>query len=169
MIQVADNSVLSVPKWNEMPAPLKPSLEAIEGLERELLQWPQAECPLRHFFAPGVYSREVTMPAGTFIIGHCHKTEHLNIVLSGRATVMVEGVIKEINVQPGDAPYVFTSNVNVRKLLYIREETRWMTIHPTSETCLNRLEDELIIKSPTFLEYEKDIKQLKDYVKGEIE
>jgi len=113
------------------------------------------ECPLQHNFAPGAYLREMFMPAGTFVIGHEHLTEHFNIVLSGRARVMMDGQIHEIT-----GPSVFVSKPGVRKVLFIYEDMRWCTLHPTEETDLEILENLLINKSPNCLEYEEEIKRL---------
>lgn len=136
----------------------------IEQAEKVLLELPQVECELKHRFAPGVYMREVLMPAGSFIIGHCHKTGHLNIITEGSARVMMDGVVHEIK-----APCVFTSTVGVRKILYIRETCRWATIHPTNETEMDKLEAELIVKSQSFLEHcQKDLNALKDSLKEEV-
>ena len=57
-----------------------------ENLEKEMLKLPQSDCPVIHRFSPGLYIREVTLPAGTFAIGHYQKTEHLNIMLTGSVT-----------------------------------------------------------------------------------
>src|SRR5690242_10473496 len=65
---------------------------AIERLEAQLLSEPQLPAPVTHHFAPGVYMREIFMPAGAFVIGHEHRTEHLNVILTGRASVMMDGV-----------------------------------------------------------------------------
>lgn len=123
-------------------------LPRIERLEASLLELPQLDIPVEHFFAPGVYMRQVRMPKDAFVIGHCHKTEHLNVVISGRATVMIDGVKHEIV-----GPCTFKSGVNVRKVLYIREPMIWATVHPTHETNLDRLEEELIVKSDAFLNH----------------
>lgn len=133
----------------------------IERVEAELLKLPQVEIPLTHRFAPGVYMREVMMPAGTFVIGHCHKTRHLNIISQGRATVMMDGDVHEIV-----APCVLTSEVNVRKVLYIHEDMIWATIHPTHETDLDKLEAELITKSPSYMRHLEDLQELKKLVGG---
>ena len=125
---------------------LRSQIEAVEGA---CLDLPQIDCPLVHKFAPGVYLREIFMPRGTFIIGHEHRTEHFNIVLSGRARVMMEGKVHEIM-----GPCTFVSKPGVRKVLLILEDMRWATVHPTHETDLHALEDELIVKSQTFLEHE---------------
>lgn len=124
--------------------------DQIENLERELLSLPQVECPLKHSFAPGVYMREITMPAGTFIIGHEHLTSHFNIVLTGKARVMIDGVIEDIV-----APCYFVSKPNVRKVGYIIEEMKFINVFPTEETNLDVLEKTLIRKSNPFIKHEE--------------
>lgn len=119
------------------------------------------ECPLRHLFAPGVYVREVTMPEGAFVIGHAHKTEHFNFVLSGRARVLIDGTVREIS-----AGEVFVSKPGVRKMLFILETMRFATVHPTEETDLDRLHEMHVIKSPAFLDYEEAIQKLKEETKS---
>lgn len=135
-------------------------MECIEQVEKRLLQFPQVQTPLTHRFAPHVYWREIEMPAGCIVIGHRHKTEHFNVVLTGRARVMMDGVVEEIV-----APTVFVSKPGVRKVLYILETMRWATVHPTDETDQDRLVDELVIKSETYLQHHKtlgDLAQLKE-------
>jgi hypothetical protein len=133
-------------------------LKQIEELEKQLLPLQQVEVPLEHMFAPGVYARQVEMPADTFIIGHQHNTEHFNIILTGRASVMMDGVVHEVK-----APAILKSGIGVRKILYIHETMRWITIHPTHETDVQRLEDMLVVKSDAFLHNQalKDIEQFK--------
>jgi len=133
--------------------------ERVETLEADLLKLPQTDCPLTHRFAPGIYLREIFMPAGTFVIGHEHKTEHFNIVTAGRALVMMDGITQEIA-----APATFVSGPGVRKVLYILEDMTWMTVHPTPETDLLKLEDELIIKSASYLRHLQDLRELQSLV-----
>ena len=134
----------------------KAELSSIENLERAMLSTQQVEIPLFHAFSPGVYLRQVTMPSGTFVIGHQHKTEHFNIVLSGRASVFMDGMVHEVV-----APAIIKSNANVRKLLFIHETMIWATIHPTDETDLVKLEDELIVKSDAFKQHEAELCEFK--------
>ncbi len=131
----------------------------IEQIEEKLLSLPQVECPLRHEFSPGVYMRTILMPRGVFVIGHEHKTEHFNIVLRGRAAVMMDGQLHHIQ-----APSMFISKPGVRKVLYIYEDMEWATCHPTHLTDLGQLEETLITKSPSFKNYELDMKKLKELV-----
>lgn len=123
--------------------PSAPSRQQFEDVEERLLDLPQVDCPLVHRFAPGVYLREIEMPADSFIIGAEHRTEHFNIILSGRALVMIDGVIEEIR-----APHTFKSMPGVRKTLLILETMRWMTVHVTQETDLAEIEKQVIIRTP---------------------
>ena len=123
------------------------SREAVSRLEQAMLGLDQEECPVEEIFAPGVYYREIFMPAGLVVVGHEHKTKHLNIVLSGRALVTIDGLTQEIG------PGTFVSEAGVRKALMILEDMRWATIHPTDETDPKKLEESLITKSEAFLEY----------------
>jgi hypothetical protein len=140
-----DGGIVAVPRA-QIPVPMLAEIEALEG---ELLNLPQAATPVTHHFAPGVYVREIFMPAGTFVIGHCHRTEHLNVILAGRVAVMMDGLVHHLA-----APCVLPSGAGVRKLLYIEEDCRWATIHPTEETNLEVLEEMLIVKSDTFLAHQ---------------
>jgi hypothetical protein len=137
----------------ELTVPINDQIEKVEG---QLLQLSQIDCPLVHRFAPSVYMREVTMPTGCFVIGHEHKTEHFNVVLTGKARVMIDGVIEDII-----APSVFVSKPCVRKILYIVEEMKWATVHPTEETDFEVLDSILIKKSNTFISHSEMI-ALKD-------
>lgn len=133
---------------------------AVAELEKRLLVLPQLDIPLVNRFAPGVYVREVTMPEGAFVIGHEHKTEHFNFVLSGRASVLMEGKVSQI-----EGPCIFVSGAGVRKVLYIHEEMRWATIHATTETDQDKLDDLLVTKSDAFLTHQEMLRI--DELKGQ--
>lgn len=106
-----------------------------------------------NMFSNGVYARTIFMPKGLFIVGKRHLTRHLNVVLTGKATVWIEGEMVQI-----EAPYVFESLENVRKVLIIDEDMHWMTIHPTELKTEEEIEDEIIQKE-TLEEVLLDLKQ----------
>ena len=114
--------------------------DKIAYLTRELSTVPQAECPLKHYFAPGVYIREIFMPAGAIIIGKIHKTEHFNIIQQGRVSIIHDDYSHE----ELKAPHTFVSRPGVQKVLYIHEDTVWSTVHLTEERDLEKLEAALI-------------------------
>ena len=100
-------------------------------------------CPTMDNFSDGVYARTIAMPKGAIIVGKKHKTRHLNIIVQGSARVWIEGEVKII-----EAPYIFESKENCRKVLYIEEDMLWTTIHVTDETDTNIIEKQIISDEP---------------------
>jgi len=130
---------------------------SIELLEAEMLKHKQVDCPVIHRLSPGLYIREVRIPAGTVAIGHFQKTEHLNIFLQGRVTMLNEnGTTSELV-----APMIFTGKPG-RKVGYINEDMIWMNIYPTTETDIEKLESTYLDKSDSW-------KQLKGFENRSIE
>jgi len=97
------------------------------------------DCPVTHRFTPGCYLREILMPKGTRIIGKIHATEHFNILLTGRVTVLTAEGVEEIT-----APHTFISKAGVQKVVYIHEDCIWQTVHVTDKTDLEEIEKEVI-------------------------
>lgn len=97
--------------------------------------------PVKHHFSDGIYVREIFMPKGLIVVGKTHKTTHLNIVVSGRCEVMINGEIKEF--KAGD---VFESLEGSQKTLYIFEDCTWITIHTNEddEKDIETLEDKYV-------------------------
>lgn len=100
-------------------------------------------CPTMDNFSEGVYARTIAMPKGAIIVGKKHKTRHLNIIVQGSARVWIEGEVRII-----EAPYIFESKENCRKVLYIEEDMLWTTIHVTDETDTNIIEKQIISDEP---------------------
>jgi hypothetical protein len=125
-----------------LPALPGPSRDTILGFEAALRSLPQTDCPLKHTFAPGMYAREILLPADTFIVGKIHKHAHLNIVTRGRCTVVTEFGRREIDASSG--PVTFTSDAGAKRALYVHEETVWTTIHAVQSTDLAEIERDII-------------------------
>lgn len=110
--------------------------------------------PLKHVFGDGLYMREITMPAGYFIISEIHKYEHPFFVLTGECSVATEQGIARIK-----APYWGVTPRGTKRVLFIHKETVWVTVHATEETDLKKIEAEVIAKNfdevidPAFIEY----------------
>lgn len=119
--------------------PTIPSREQINQLEVAIKQHPQIEVPVVHYFANGVYAREITIKAGTLLTGKVHKTEHLNIVSKGEITVWTETGMKRVK-----APFTMVSKPGTKRVGFAHEDTVWTTIHGTHETDLVKLEADLI-------------------------
>ncbi|CAG9256002.1 hypothetical protein [Paraburkholderia caribensis] len=108
--------------------------ERVCALETQLEQLPQVDCPVRHHFAPGIYAREMTIPAGVVATGAVHRTEHLTIVSKGRLRITTDDGIREIA-----APATFVSKAGIKRAAYAIEETVLTTIHATDETDVDML------------------------------
>ena len=134
-----------------------PTLSDVEQVEAQCLRLPQVECEVTHVFPPGIYWRELSIPAGTFCIGHKHRTAHLNVMLKGRVLVLVDGVTKELS-----APQRFISPPGVRKMVLALEDTIWVNVHhnPENETDIDRLEEALVEKSAVFIEHADELRLL---------
>lgn len=114
--------------------------EKIRFLMKEFSALPQVEYSHKHYFAPGVYIREIFMPADSIFIGKIHKTEHFNIVQKGKVTIVNDDYSTTVLI----APCTFVSKPGVQKVLYIHEDTIWSTIHITDERDMDKLEAQLI-------------------------
>lgn len=129
--------------------------EKVQRLEKHFLKEKQADCPVTHHFGPNIYIREVRIPAGTFSIGHYQKTEHLNIMLAGRVTMVNEdGSHTELI-----APQTFVAKAG-RKIGYIHEDMIWQNVYSTSETDIEKLEDMFLLKSMTWQDHQNSQKLL---------
>ena len=117
---------------------------AIFRLESWMEQQPQAEIEIVHRFAPGVYSREMIVPAGVTLCGAVHKTEHVSIFLEGRMLIPdQDGESIEI-----EAPLVEIAKPGVKRVGLAIERVRWITVHPTEETDIAKLEQQLVTNDP---------------------
>ena len=130
----------------------------IEKVESHLLDLPQVECPVVHHFGPGIYIREVTLPAGTLAIGHAQRFEHLNIMLTG-AVAMVgdDGQTKVLR-----APMIFVGKPG-RKLGYVLETCIWQNVYATDERDIDKFESMFLDKSATWQAHAEATKQLETY------
>lgn len=128
-----------------IPAGLSP-LEIrsfIDQLQEELAKYEQQEMPPRHYFAEGLYAREITIPADTLLVGKIHKHEHLNIISQGDISVLTEDGVKRIR-----APFTMVCRPGTKRVGWTHTPTVWTTVHarPKDEQDLERLEEALIAK-----------------------
>ena len=102
-------------------------------------------CPLRHYFAPGQYAREISMRKGMIVVGKIHKHAHVNIISKGHVRVFTEGE-GEWEMQ---APCTFISSPGTQRVVYMLEDTVWTTVHVTDKTDIDEIEAEIIAKDYT--------------------
>lgn len=124
-----------------------PKRAHILELQECIAQFPQIDQPLKHYFAPGLYAREITLQKDSITIGKIHKHAHVNTISKGRVIVSTEFGCEELV-----APCTFVSKPGTKRAVYAVDETIWTTYHPTIETDLAKIEDEVIAK--TYDEYD---------------
>jgi hypothetical protein len=108
--------------------------DKVENLEEALKNIPQVECPVKHYFAPGIYAREITIKKGTVLTGAIHKTENLAILSCGRLQLVTESGTIEIS-----APHILTVKPGTKNAAYALEDSVWTNFFPTEETDVDKL------------------------------
>jgi len=104
------------------------SASTIEQLEYQMSQMPDGYFPTEHLFLPGMYVRKIFMPAGSLITSMQHKTKHPFVIASGRLRVM-----DQVGVVEYEAPIVGVTEAGTKRVLYIYEDTTWITFHANPE------------------------------------
>ena len=133
----------------------------VEGMEeiKNFLMDPtteQTELPLKHSFAPGVYARELEIPAGTLLIGKIHKHRHHNFLMKGSIIVLTE----TNGVELLQAPLMIVSEEGTQRIGYAVTDTIWTTIHENKDNSedLDVIEQRTVVKTKTkYLEYKKKL------------
>lgn len=123
----------------------------LEPAESFMLDLPQVECPVVHHFGPGIYIREVTIPAGTIAVGHAQRYEQLNILLRGSVAVVNDGEVKVLR-----APLIFTGPPG-RKVGYVIEDAVWQNVYATEETDIEKLEEMFLDKSASWQAHQDEV------------
>ncbi len=121
-------------------------------MEYTLLQEEQETCPVFHTFAPGIYVRELHVPAETFLIGHEHRYYQLNIFLQGKVLMLKEDGSTGIL----EAPMMFTGPPG-RKYGVVLNDMVWLNVFSTDMTELCHLEEMFFRKSETWYDIESGI------------
>lgn len=108
-------------------------------------------CPLTHLFSPGMYVREITIPAGTVLTGKIHKHSHPNFLMSGIVEVFTEsGGLERL-----EGPLSMISPPGTKRALVAITDVVWATVHANPTNTRDLLELEKIVIAPSFEEYEK--------------
>ena len=108
----------------DVAALLRPSREQIERLEDEMLELPQVDIPVVHRFAPSLYIREITVPAGVVMTGRVHRFEHFSAMVSGEMSTLVGERIERIK---GYRPFIAAAGT--KRVGYTHTPVVWVTCH----------------------------------------
>mgnify|MGYP007100086479 CR=1 FL=1 len=114
-----------------------------------------ANCPVTHRFTPGLYIREIFMPAGSLIVSKIHLTEHPYMVMWGKVSVWTDDE-GEVEIE---APFTGTTMAGTRRVLFCHTDVLWTTCHlnPDNEN-VEQIENRIIQKhdNPLLSQGQKD-------------
>lgn len=123
--------------------------DKVSLLEEEMFKREQIPIPIKHYFSPGVYAREITIPAGTLLTGRIHLYEQLNILSSGKISVLTHEGMKDV-----EAPFTVVSPPGTKRIAYAHTECTWTTILATEEKDPDLIEAKFTVSTEQeFLEF----------------
>lgn len=104
----------------------------IDKFEHSIAQLPEVVMPLNHLFTPGLYIRQIFIPAGTLLTSMTHKTEHPFMIVSGKIDVI--SLNEHICYS---APYMGVTQAGTKRALYAHTDTVWVTFHTNPDNLDN--------------------------------
>ena len=140
-----------VQPWKAILCPLHElTARRVDEIELAVAGLPDVETPLTHIFTPGLYAREIFMPAGSLVVSKIHKTEHPYVISKGRVSVWTE----EDGVAELSAPFTGVTKPGTRRVLYVHEDCVWTTFHVADEENVEAIEERIIEKRLPLLKEE---------------
>jgi hypothetical protein len=97
--------------------------------------------PLKHSFADGCYIREIFIPANGLVISKIHKIAHPFFLVEGEVSILTENGVVHLK-----APHNSITLAGTKRILYTHTNCRFITVHVTSSTDLQEIENEVIAK-----------------------
>jgi hypothetical protein len=129
---------LATPVADTEPLSHKPTVEQILRFEQVLSQHPQVTLPIKHHFAPGQYGREMFIPAGTYLTGAVHKSQHL-AVFCGDITVWTDTGMRRLT-----GFHTLVTMPGTKRVGFAHADTWCVGFFPTDTTDVRQLEAELV-------------------------
>lgn len=108
--------------------------DQVMRMEQEMKKLPQVELKVVNHFSPGVYARELHIPAGVTLTGRIHKMENMNILSQGEMLVTTEAGLAHVK-----APFTVVSPPGTKRIATALTDCVWTTIHGTTETDIDKI------------------------------
>lgn len=119
--------------------------ERVFDLQAALAEMPQVECPVRHFFAGGLYAREMFIPAGTCAVGKIHRHDQMTMVL-GDVTIVTPGQ-EPVRIESCEP---FVSPAGIKRAAYAHVDSFITTFHANPDDLRDVDELEAVLIAPSF-------------------
>jgi len=111
----------------------------IFALERIMLEKPQVDVPVKHFFWNGMYFRAAFIAKGLEVTGAIHRQDNLNIMTCGEILVVTEEGANHFT-----GFNFIPSGVGSKRAAKVLEDTIWITILKTDLTDHEEIEKMLV-------------------------
>src|SRR6476469_9475589 len=113
----------------------------LDSLAEGIRSLPGVDVELTHRFTPGLYSREIKLPADSLNISKIHKTEHQYIIS--------KGVVQVYDASTGKSELIIAPRHGITKpgtqrAVYAITDAIWTTCHPTELKDVDKIEAEII-------------------------
>ena len=95
---------------------------------------------ISHHFGAGVYAKETSIPAGSILVQHKHKYDHLSVLASGSVELIVDDVRSVIH-----APACLTIQANKHHGVKSLTDVVWYCSHATECTDADEIDDVLVV------------------------
>ncbi len=104
---------------------IEPFHERLDRLEAAIAEAPQLELEVIHRFVPGMYIREIYIPAGAVFTTAQHNTEHPFVLLKGDTLVSseTEGSVRY------SAPMLGITKPGTRRAVFAETDVIYVTFH----------------------------------------
>ena len=87
-------------------------------------------------FGCAMYGREMTLAKGAIVIGKIHKHPVINVLLKGKLAVVSENGRRVV-----EAPCVYVSEPNVKRVGYVLEDCIWLNVLMTKQVGEENLDE----------------------------
>ena len=116
----------------------------------------EADCPVEHYFAPGLYTRKCSIPAGSVVVGKMHRHQHPTFLMQGMVAINTDKGMELIH-----GPHIWISQTNAKRILRTVTDCVFATVHlnPDDTTDLEAIEAAVIVPESQ-IEYHKEVAQM---------
>lgn len=127
--------------------PRNPTYEQIREFESVLAQCEQADIPVEHYFADGIYGRAIRVKAGDLFSGKMHRFSTLNMLLAGECQITTDNGVERIK-----GPAVYVSPPGTKKVCRAITDMWFLVVHPTKLTDVSAIEAKFMVPEAPLLE-----------------
>ena len=94
---------------------------------------------MQHHFSDNLYAKEIILSAGSLVVQHKHKFDHLSILAKGKVIVLFDEDAVEYT-----APACINIVKGVDHAIKALEDSVWYCVHATDETDATKVDEVLI-------------------------